>query len=1114
MIPVRTQRKPVSWTREGRLASINPVIERTNRMKSRVANEPLANLLDRQTTAGAPELCHAEGDHIRCLACGHRCLIGDGLRGICKVRFNEGGQLRVPFGYVAGLQCDPVEKKPFFHVYPGNDALTFGMMGCDLHCVYCQNWLTSQALRDSNAVSSIRSITPTQLVDVARRERARLVVSSYNEPLITAEWSVSVFREAVPAGLACAFVSNGNATPEALDFLRPWIVAYKVDLKSFNDRNYRSLGGALDNITRTIRMVHERGIWLEVVTLVIPGFNDSADELRRAADFLASVSPDIPWHVTAFHKDYRMTDPDATSPETLMRTAEIGTAAGLRYVYAGNLPGRVGSWENTRCPACRTTLIERFGYLIRSYRVTPDGRCPACQAQVPGIWPGTAAEVRTGNDLLAYQSRLPRAVTAPAAGVYALPVVNPRPPQALGDTMTPSAAAPAPAAPQAPSSRRLNLTAEQGERLVAGIAAMLRGAAGGRPAAFPAELAELRDQLIAGAFVSLKRGRHLRSCTGLLGQTVPLHKAMEEAAYRTIWEDERFPTVSPAELDYLALEVWLLYNPQPVQARGEDRVRAIRVGEHGIQVVRGQSRGLFLPSVAVESNWDARRFLDQVCIKAGLYPTAWRDEGTALFTFEGEVFRGPLNGQEGAKPTNGRPGVCRPEDLPSFTDFCRRELANLLSGATPSYFFWGAPDGNVNGVVLSLTGPGSRDGMHLSQLSLRPGIPLQSTLFGLLRAAAQQLAAQGVRPEAVPSYQIGLTLLHDPALHGTAADPHLAGLDPRRQAILILERNKAGLVFDPEQAAEDLLAESVRQAQVSHPDTASVMSLSALASAAPVRVSTAPRPVRGPAARPAAVAGTFYEADFQELSRTVDRLLEGERRPESWPAALVPHAGLKYSGRIAADVLKRIRIPKTVIVLGPKHTPLGVEWAVAPQQRWLLPGGAIESDEELARELCQAIPGLELDAAAHEREHAIEVELPLLARLAPETKVVGVALGHGDLNSARRFAEGLAGLLRERADRPLLLISSDMNHFAPDAENRRLDDLALTALERGDPAELYETVTQNNISMCGLLPAVIVLETLKRLGSGERIERVGYATTADVTGDTSRVVGYAGMLLG
>src|SRR5262245_59190413 len=291
-------------------------------MKPQVANPTLADALDKHTVVGT--LWHHEDERIRCVACGHRCLIGDGKRGICKVRYNEAGQLKVPFGYIAALQCDPVEKKPFFHVHPGSDALTFGMMGCDLHCSYCQNWQTSQALRDGEASAPIRVVTPAQLVEVARRERARLVVSSYNEPLITAEWAVAVFEEARAAGLDCAFVSNGNATPEVLDFLRPWIQAYKVDLKSFDDRHYRTLGCTLESVTDTIRMIHERGIWLGVVTLVIPGFNDSEAELRAAARFLASVSRDIPWHLTGFHQDYKMTAPPATDSRALIRRAEIG----------------------------------------------------------------------------------------------------------------------------------------------------------------------------------------------------------------------------------------------------------------------------------------------------------------------------------------------------------------------------------------------------------------------------------------------------------------------------------------------------------------------------------------------------------------------------------------------------------------------------------------------------------------------------------------------------------------------------------------------------------------------------------------------------------------------
>lgn len=346
----------------------------------------LAEALDARTQSG--DLYRSAGDgSVRCLACGLTCLIRPGRRGVCRVRFNADGVLRVPAGYVAALQCDPTEKKPFFHVLPGSDAVTFGMLGCDLHCGYCQNWVTSQALRDESAGAGPIDATAESIVELGVRRGASLVVSSYNEPLITAEWAVEVFRAARERDLGTAFVSNGNATPEALDYIRPWTDAYKIDLKTMSDRGYRKLGGVLDKVLETIRMAHERGFWVEVVTLVVPGFNDSAAELRDAARFIASVSHSIPWHVTAFHRDYKMTDGTNTTAAQLIRAAEIGREAGLEFVYAGNLPGRVGGWEHTRCPRCERTLIERAGYVIRRDELTPTGgRCPGCRARIPGIW--------------------------------------------------------------------------------------------------------------------------------------------------------------------------------------------------------------------------------------------------------------------------------------------------------------------------------------------------------------------------------------------------------------------------------------------------------------------------------------------------------------------------------------------------------------------------------------------------------------------------------------------------------------------------------------------------------------------------------------------------------
>jgi len=334
-------------------------------------------------------------DRVECFACGHRCPISPGFAGVCKVRFNLRGKLWAPYGYVSSAYCDPIEKKPFFHALPGSRALSFGMLGCDLHCGYCQNWVSSQALRDTHSRLDSQAADPRELVRLAQRFGAAAVISTYNEPLITAEWAVAVFREAKEAGLMTGFVSNGNATPEVLAYIRPWVDLYKVDLKSFDDRRYHELGGRIDPILDSIRRIHEMGFWLEVVTLVIPGFNDSDAELGAIAEFLAKISPDIPWHVTAFHKDYKMTGPNDTPPETLVRAAELGRTAGLRYVYAGNLPGETGGLENTHCPACGHTVIERRGFRVLHNRLSSDGYCPACGAAIPGVWgapPGLRGE--------------------------------------------------------------------------------------------------------------------------------------------------------------------------------------------------------------------------------------------------------------------------------------------------------------------------------------------------------------------------------------------------------------------------------------------------------------------------------------------------------------------------------------------------------------------------------------------------------------------------------------------------------------------------------------------------------------------------------------------------
>ena len=346
----------------------------------------LKELLNDNTMLSAAALAVPEKEgRVRCLACGHRCSILPGRSGVCRVRFNADGELRAPRGYVAGVQVDPMEKKPFYHAFPARDAVSFGMLGCDLHCGYCQNWVTSQSLRDDAAVARPNFVSAERLVQVAVEQKVPVMVSTYNEPLITADWAVEIFKLARAEGIVCGFISNGNATPEVLEFIRPYVDLYKVDLKAFNDRSYRSLGGILENVLDTIKRLKQMDFWVEIVTLVIPGFNDGEDELTQIAEFVAGVSTDMPWHVTAFHPDYKMTDPPRTPIDTLIRAYDIGKAAGLQYVYPGNTHGQVGNREDTHCPSCQRWLIRRRGFVVEENRMKGSA-CPFCQTPIPGVW--------------------------------------------------------------------------------------------------------------------------------------------------------------------------------------------------------------------------------------------------------------------------------------------------------------------------------------------------------------------------------------------------------------------------------------------------------------------------------------------------------------------------------------------------------------------------------------------------------------------------------------------------------------------------------------------------------------------------------------------------------
>lgn len=433
----------------------------------------------------------------------------------------------------------------------------------------------------------------------------------------------------------------------------------------------------------------------------------------------------------------------------------------------------------------------------------------------------------------------------------------------------------------------------------------------------------LADVRVQGAFVSLKRGKELRSCVGFSGKTTPLAEALEYAANRCVHHDPRFPPVQTDELSGLDVEIWLLGEQIKVTGDPQQRFQAIRVGRDGLLIEKDGKRGLLLPGVAVEHGFDERTFLNQVCRKAGLPTDAWQDPDSTLYRFEGVSIKAPY------------------------------------------------------------------------------------------------------------------------------VDPY----------------------------------KLLRQVSVS---------------------------VRQPA-----VAGRFYPATKDQCVEMLESLA-----PASPPSTdqkncrplLLPHAGWMYSGRVAMEVLSRVSLAERIIVIGPKHTPLGQRLAVSPCAAWKTPLGDIPSDSDLASKLVRKVEGFVFDDLAHRNEHGIEVILPQLQYHRPDFRVVGITIGTCSLKECLRIGKQLGQVLSEESSPVQVVVSSDMNHFEDDQRTREKDRLALDALTTGEPEKLYNTVQANRITMCGMMPATIALAAFHAAGMPLNVEPVAYATSAETSGDAGRVVGYAGVL--
>ena len=322
---------------------------------------------------------------VQCTACRHKCTIDDDKNGLCGVRQNKGGKLYLAvYGKASSVNVDPIEKKPMYHFLPGSHIFSIGTLGCNFSCDFCQNFDISQATKNNNIRNYGHELSPKKIVDTCIKENIKSIAFTYNEPTVFFEYAYDTMKLAKRHGIKNVFVSNGYESDEAIELMKGPLDGINIDLKSFNDEFYKKVCKArLDKVLETIKKVHKSGIWLEITTLVIPGQNDSNEELKKIAEFIFNIDRNIPWHITAFHPDYRMTSLPVTELSALKKAYSIGKKAGLKYVYTGNVIDN--TFSNTYCHKCNHLLIRRVGYntIIEDFE---KGKCNKCAAIIPGIW--------------------------------------------------------------------------------------------------------------------------------------------------------------------------------------------------------------------------------------------------------------------------------------------------------------------------------------------------------------------------------------------------------------------------------------------------------------------------------------------------------------------------------------------------------------------------------------------------------------------------------------------------------------------------------------------------------------------------------------------------------
>lgn len=1038
--------------------------------------------------ATATRWWHKRDDQIVCDLCPRECALHEGQRGFCFVRQNVGGEMALTtYGRSSGFCIDPVEKKPLNQFLPGTPILSFGTAGCNLGCKFCQNWSISKAKEFDTLADSA---DPAAIARAAKNSGCRSVAFTYNDPVIWAEYAIDTAIACHELGIKTVAVTAGYISPEARKDFYAVMDAANVDLKGFTESFYKYLTlSRLDPVLDTLKWLkHESNVWFEITNLMIPGENDSAEETAKMCDWIVrELGTDVPVHFTAFHPDFRMQDKPRTPAETLNRARQQAIDAGIKFAYVGNVHDVAG--QSTYCPKCGTLLIQRDWYQLGTYQLVGN-RCAKCSEIIPGVFedrPGTWGAKRQPIRISPPVVQL----TPPSRPVVVSSVPATRPSTPAQTTML----------PQLPDSAPLTLTDDDSSVIVAYARAAVESALLTTPAPqLPESLASLPTY---GIFVTLKRAV-LRACKGRFGDISRLGDILPEVAADAVTHDPRFPSIMADELPRLQVEVSLMHGPQWINARGDERIRAVQVGKHGLVLHHPRGRGLLLPQVAADQNMDSLTFLKALSHKAGLPMDAWRDDAAQLMTFEATI----LHSEPPVSELNA-------VELPTaMYDRIAKIVVDVMRGESLDA---GGLDRALTEVHSEELGLAARTKSGRITVTLGQKRSLSEMASAAGRSLRQSLPKDSRSAELLDSVSllwqpIPLVPRDFPQRHQTLAGSALVARRNGGQWGLHLTQAADQGNF---QAALQSVGSDLQQwGQPSGDTTLTAFSVRHHMTGAATAPSQPVAMVASNAVRLAARAGQFYPATAAEMKDAITRALaEGNGTRETFRAIMLPHAGWVYCGSVIGRTLSRTNVPRTVIIVGPKHTPFGANWSVSSAESWEFPGGSVPVATEIRDRLLALVPGLAAESEAHRQEHGIEVLVPFLHHLNPDLRIVPIVIGPSAYSQTHLLARALAIVVAELPEPPLLVISSDMNHFASEPENRRLDQLAIDAMCTGDPGRLFDVVSQHNISMCGVMPAVTIMRALREGGRDLRPELVHYTNSGQVSGQHDRVVGYAGMVL-